>query len=328
MKKSLLALSLTALLFSCKKETTPAAFTATDLTGTGHVKGNTTKNIVTPNGGGQWLTTGRVPAAGVNVTVRVPKSGPTGVGLYPNSSAQGSDVYTGVTDANGNYDIAVKANGSGVQASISIDGFTATLDTVINGAKKPGLYANYVGTANQIKSVWSGQTSWLDYQFNASNLSTNPNNITVGSAIVTGSVSMNYVRKAVVTTTAGTTVSFTSKDIAVPAGTKVYLDLNMDPLNLTTRSYIALTDGVGGYSFNLSTVAAGTPGFNQNALIWITDFAKSRDTLTYLNGAATGTVIGLQGVYGNQNTSQGAVFNNEIRNAVNLNYSGGSFIPN
>ena len=42
MKKSLLALSLTALLFSCKKETT-TDFTATDVTGTTTVKGTCTK---------------------------------------------------------------------------------------------------------------------------------------------------------------------------------------------------------------------------------------------------------------------------------------------
>jgi len=326
MKKSLLALSLTALLFSCKKETSPAAFTATDLTGTAHVKGNTTKNVVTPNGAGAWLTTGRVPAAGVNVTVRVPKSGAVGVGLYPNSNAQGSDVYTGVTDANGNYDISIKANGSGVQASISIDGFAATLDTLINGVKKPGLYANYVGITNQTRSAWSGQTSWFDYQFVASNLSTNPNNIMVGSAVVTGSVNMVVIKKAVVTGTAPG-ISFSPTVIAVPAGTKVYLDFTIDPLNLTTKSYVTTTDGSGGYTFDLATVPMNTPGFpSQNANIWIADLSKTRDTVAYLNGTISGTIVGVPGVYGNQSTAQGALYNNEIRNAVNLTY--GAFTPN
>jgi hypothetical protein len=327
MKKSLLALSLTALLFSCKKETTPAAFTPTDLTGTAHIKGNTSKNVITPNGAGGWITTGRVPATGVNVTVRVPKSGAVGVGLYPNSNAQGSDVYTGQTDANGNYDISIKANGSGVMANIVIDGFAATLDTIINGVKKAGLYANYVGgTAS--RNAWSGQTSWFDYAFVASNLSTNPNNIIIGSATVTGSVAMSFVKKAVTTGTAAPTMTITNTNVPVPAGTKVYLDFTIDPLNLATKSYVATTDANGVYTFDVATVAAGTPGFPQNAAIWVADFARTRDTLTWLNGAATGTVTGKPGVFGSQGTAQGAIYNNVIRNAVNLTYSAGSFIPN
>src|SRR4051812_7218182 len=103
MKKSLIALSVTALFFaSCKKETTPAALTPTDLTGTAHIKGNTTKNAIIPNAGG-WNTNGRIPAAGVNVTIRVQKGGAVGTALYPNttgaSTPLGADVYTGVTDA-------------------------------------------------------------------------------------------------------------------------------------------------------------------------------------------------------------------------------------
>lgn len=347
MKKSLIALSLTALVFaSCKKETTPAAFTPTDMTGTGWVKGNTSKNIVTPGAGtGLWISTGRVPAAGVNVTVRVPKSGGVGVGLYPNSTSQGSDVYTGTTDAQGNYAISVKTNGSGVQAQITIDGFTGTLDTLINGVKKTGLYGNFVGTGPTNRSVWTGQTSWLDYQFNASNLTTNPNSIQLGSAQVTGSVSRSLYTQS---TTANSqtvgpvpsTVMIVPTNTAV-AGITVYLDFNMDPLNLVTKSYQTTTDATGNYIFsNITTVpqslaGAGFP--SQTGTIWVADHATTRDTVKLLstyNGTAqvgvTSTVIttGKPGIYNSQTNIQAGLYNNEIRNATNLNFSAGSFVPN
>jgi len=321
MKKSLLALSLTALLFSCKKETETAEFTPTDLTGTAHVKGNTTKNVVTSNGTGGWTSTSRVPAAGVNVTVRILKSS-----LYPNSNAQGADVYTGTTDANGNYDITVKSNGNGVSANITIDGFSSYLDTVktINGAATtikglPCLYVGTAGTANAFNS----QNTWFGHNFTASNIGSNPNNINIGTAIVTGSVSMNFVRSSVTGTNAPV---LSTTNVVVPAGTKVWLDLNMDPTALATKNYMTTTDAAGGYTFNISTVAAGTAGFTQNATIWIADYTRTRDTVKVLNGAVTGTVTGSNGVYNNTSTNQNGVFNNEIRNATNLNY--GTFIPN
>lgn len=62
MKKSLLALTLlTAMFFSCKKETT-TDFTATDVTGTTLVKGTFTKRVITPDGSGNWVTTTKIPA--------------------------------------------------------------------------------------------------------------------------------------------------------------------------------------------------------------------------------------------------------------------------
>lgn len=87
MKKSILFLALITLIASCKKEEEPAAFTPTDLTGNMVLKGNVSKNVVTPNGTGGWNTNGRIPANGVNVSVKVNKNS-----LYPNSTAQGADV--------------------------------------------------------------------------------------------------------------------------------------------------------------------------------------------------------------------------------------------
>ena len=115
MKKSLLALSLAVVLFSCKKEKT-SDFTATDTTGSSVVKGNVNKNVITPNGAGGWNNTSRVAATGVNVTIKINKSG-TG-GLYPNSTVAGADVYSTTTDANGNYAITVKSNATGQETKV------------------------------------------------------------------------------------------------------------------------------------------------------------------------------------------------------------------
>jgi hypothetical protein len=328
MKKSLLALSVTALFFaSCKKDTTPAAFTPTDMTGAAHIKGNVTKNVVTPNGGGGWTANTRVPAANVNISVRIAKSS-----LYPNSNAQGSDVYTGKSDANGNYDIQVTANGSGVVANIVIDGFSATLDTVINGVTKTGLPCLYVGTSANV-NAWTGQNSWFNYNFNATNIGTNPNNIVIGTAMVTGSVGMNFVRQAITvqTSTIGPPNGTVTTTTIVPVSNqRVYLDFTMDPTALALKSYSTTTDAAGNYTFNLSTVAAGTPGFNQNASIWVPDMHTTRDTVkvtTTMNGTMTvssstaAPVTGMPGVYNMVNTSQNGVYNTEIRNAVNMTYN-------
>jgi hypothetical protein len=317
MKKSLLALSLTALLFSCKKETTNPEFTATDMTGTGWLSGYASKTVITPNGTGGWTNTSRVPAQGVNVTVRVAKNQ-----LYPASNAAGADVYSGTTDANGYYKIAIKSNASGVVGNVVIDGFYATQDTVINGVKKAGLWNTWTGLSTT-RNIFIGQTTNLDHTFNATNPTSNPNNINIGSAIVTGSVSMNFA----MTTKTGTNPAVPgTTNVPVPSGTKVYLDFTMDPTILAVKKYETTTDAAGSYTFNLATVAAGTTGFPQNATIWIADYARSRDTIKIVVGTATTTVPGLNGVFNNTSTTQNGVFNSEIRNAVNLNY--GAFTPN
>jgi hypothetical protein len=77
----------------------------------------------------------------------------------------------------------------------------------------------------------------------------------------------------------------------------------------------------------VSTVKNGTPGFNQNALIWAPDRATSRDTVKIVNGNTVNPyTTGPWGVYNSVNAVQFGVYNTEIRNAVNLTYS--SFTPN
>ncbi len=319
MKKTLLALSITLALFSCKKEETTSDFAATDVTGTSVVKGNVNKNVITPNGAGGWINTNRVNMAGVVVTVKVNKGG--ALGLYPNSTANGADVYSATTDANGNYAISVKSNATGVQALITIDGFTGTQDTIINNVTKTGLYATYAGTS-VTRNLFMGTNTTFDHNYTATNVSSNPNNFNIGTATITGSVSMNLVRKV----TTGTVVAFSSTNVAVPANTTVYLSFDKDPTLLTTKMYQTTTNASGVYTFNLSTVALGSAGFNQDATIWIADYSTSRDTANYNGVNFINITPGLPGVYNKVTTTQNGVYNTEIRNAVNMNYN--AFTPN
>lgn len=322
MKKSLLILSAAALLFSCKKDKTAGDFSQTDVTGTSVVKGNISKNVVIPNGFGGWNNNGRVNLAGVNVTIKVNKNS-----LYPGSQAVGADVYQGTTDANGNYAITVKSNATGVSALLTIDGFNATQDTVINGVTKPGLYATYLGTTSN-RTLYSGTNDYFNFNFNASNLTSNPNTIQIGNATVTGSVGINYVLKSKATPTSSPV--FSSTFVPAPAGTTVYLDFSNDPTILTTKRYQTTTDAAGNYTFVLATVSNTTPGFSQNANLWVNDVNKSRDTINVIGtGTAaivTGTVTGEAGVYNNASNSTNGVYTSEIRNAINIYYS--SFSPN
>ena len=314
MKKSFLALSITLALFSCKKKETTTDFKATDVTGTTVVKGNVNKNVITPNGSGGWINTNRVNMSGVVVTIKVNRGG--SLGLYPNSTANGADVYSATTDASGNYAISVRSNASGVAALITIDGFSGTEDTLINNVVKPGLYATYAG-ASITRNLFMGQNTTFDHNFTASNVSSNPNNVTIGTAIVTGSISMNLIRKV----TTGTVVAFSTKNVAVPANTIVYLSFDKDPTLLDTKVYQTTTNAAGGYTFNLNTVPLNTPGFNQNATIWVADYATSRDTLNYNGTTFLNTIPGVQGVFDKATTNSNALYSSEIRNAINLNYS-------
>ncbi|MDX2173704.1 MAG: hypothetical protein SFY56_11335 [Bacteroidota bacterium] len=324
MKKSLLILSTAAILFSCKKDKTAGDFTQTDVTGTAIVKGNVSKNVVIPNGGSGWNTNGRVNLAGVTVTIKVNKSS-----LYPGSQAVGADVYSGTTDANGNYAISVKTNATGVSALLTIDGFNATLDTLINGVTKPGLYGTYTGLQTTIGSLQIGANQVVNHNFTASNLTSNPQTIAIGSAVVTGSVGMQFVLKSRATPTSaavfGTTV------VPVPAGTKVYLDFDKDPTTLATKRYETTVDASGNYTFNLATVSSTATSFNQDASLWVADFSRTRDTVLVVG---TGTaaisgganITGKAGVYNNTTNFTSGVYTSEIRNAINLSYT--SFTAN
>jgi hypothetical protein len=307
MKKTILAITISTLAFAaCKKEKTND-FTPTDVTGTTLVKGTLSKNIITPNGFGSWTNGSRVPVSGVNVSIKVNKNS-----LYPNSNAQGADVYTGTTDNSGNYSISVKTNANGVNAQITIDGFTGTMDTVVNGVTKTGFYSNYAGT-NQNRTLFMGQNAQFDHNFFGNQVTTNPNsNLRIGNAIFTGSVGVNIVKEVAT----GTLITLTTTNVPV-SGRTVYLNFSNDPTTLATKSYTTTTGVDGYYSFNLATVASNTGGFNQNAVVWVADYATTRDTIKANNTLKTGRL----GVYSMQTINDFGIYNNHIRNANHFVYS-------
>lgn len=324
MKKTLLALSLTVLFFSCKKDE-KTEFTATDVTGTTVVRGSVSKPIITPtvvSGNTTWTNTARIPVANVVVQIKVNKNQ-----LYPASIAQGADVYSGVTDANGNYAITVKTNAQGVNANWTIVGFTGTQDTVVNGVTKPGLWANYFGTTANVTLIMGQDYNAGHYNFNATNMTSNPNTIIVGSAIVSGSVGLQHFLKARTTGTAAS-VAFGNTITPIPAGTTVYMTLDKDPTTLATKWYTTTTDANGRYTFTFPTVNSGTAGFNQNATIWVADFAGNKDSIETINGGAGSIIPGSSkaGIFGNSSTNQNALYSNENRNATHISLTG--FTPN
>ena len=312
MKKSILFLSLITLLAACKKKEETTPFTPTDVTGTTVLKGNVSKNIITPNGGGAWNTNGRIPANGVNVSVKVNKNS-----LYPNSTAQGADIYTGTTDANGNYSMTIRSNATGVSAQITIDGFTGTQDTLVNGVTKTGLYSVFNGTSIN-RTLFMGQNAQFDYVMGTNVITSNPNTILkTGTVVVTGSVGVNFLREI----TSGTVINITTTIMPV-ANHKVYLNLSNDPGTQAMKSYVTTTDVNGYYTFTINTVESGTSGFNQNANISVPDYAATRDTVKLNNVIKTGRA----GVYQMQQSNQSGLYNNVIRNAIHFNYNG--FTPN
>jgi hypothetical protein len=307
------AMGLFVIMMACKKDD-PKTFTPTDTTGTTVVKGNVNKNVVTPDGSGGWTdaSTARVPAQGVHISITVNKSS-----LYPNSSAQGADVYSATTDANGNYSIPVKSNATGVTAMITIEGFTGTLDTLVNGQTRAGLSAVFQGT-NLTTTLVMGQTQEVDHSFDSRNVSSNPNSIQAGNATVTGSVSVSLIKE---TKLDSVTTVYGSVNVPVEQGHKIYLKLDKDPISQTQKVYETTTDAKGYYTFTLSTVAPGTSGFNQTGTIWINDFASTRDTLKANNTR----ILGKPGVFKMSTTIENNLFNNTIRNAVYVRYT--TFIP-
>lgn len=307
-------IAVVALTAGCKKKEEPVPFTATDVTGTTVVKGTVSKSVITPDGSGGWTSSSGASAAapGVNVNITVKKSS-----LYPNSNAQGADVYSAKTDSAGNFSIPVKSNAGGVTANITIEGYSATLDTVVNGQTKKGLLTAFEGTNMQLTLVM-GQTQQVNHRLTVQNIATNPNTLKTGTAMVTGSVSISLIEE----TMTGTLVSYSPVNIAPPAGHKVYLRLTNDPISGAEKTYETTTDANGVYSFQISTVESGSAGFPQNATIWINDYAATRDTLKTNNTRKTGPA----GVFQMSSQFEGNLYNHTLRNAVYVRYN--SFVPN
>jgi hypothetical protein len=157
MKKIITIFIATTLLVSCKKDEPTNDFKATDVTGTSVVKGVVDKPVIMRQGTG-WVN-GRTGAAGIPVTVSVNKSS-----LYPNSSAQGADVYHTTTDATGYYAMTVKSNATGVSARFSIDPYIGSIDTLENGLTRPGQSATFMGTT-QNALLYMGHNVTINHSF-------------------------------------------------------------------------------------------------------------------------------------------------------------------
>jgi hypothetical protein len=159
MKNTIIALSLTFIIFSCKKDDAESDFTATDVNGTSNVTGTLQKPVFIRTD--STSATGDVaPASGVPVTISVNKSA-----LYPNSTSQGADVYHGTTDAFGNYMITVKSNANGVPARFSIDGFPGTIDTIVDGTRRTGVYHFFEGITTTSLVLYMGHNAQVNYTF-------------------------------------------------------------------------------------------------------------------------------------------------------------------
>ncbi len=309
MKKSLLILGIAAIAFTaCKKKETTSDFSATDLTGNATLKGQITKQMITPNQGFGYGTV-NVPAANVLITVRVNNNQ-----LYPNSpTAQGSEVYTGVTDAQGNYSIPVKANGAGVTGNITVTGWNGTIDTLINGLVKTGVAATF-GPLTTNRTLYKGVVTDFSNNFVGAPTTGNGNNINIGTSIITGSLGIRKWQQSATTSTLFTLQTFTLSNHPVT------LNFDKDPLTQVIRTYNGTTDANGIFSFTVQCTSAG--GFNNQASLVIWDYSTTQDTIM-----ANSTVKqGLPGVYSGSTLTVNGCTPNSINNANYMLYN--MFTPN
>lgn len=306
MKKSLLAIGLTVLLFgACKKEEIEE-FVATDLTGTAVLSGNITKTILSQNSGFGYQSV-NIPAEGVSVSVRILNSQ-----LYPNSpNAQGSEVYSAITDASGNYSITVKTNGNGnVNGTITVNDKIGTRDTIKNGSTITGPNANFNGTTTS-RTFIKGVNQVFNHTMSATILVGNPDPIVIGSAIVTGTVLIRHYQED--TISAGNYFYYLD-DFALP-NHLVTLEFDKDPITQAVRTYTATTDAQGVYSFTVQTT--NDPGFTNYATVKINDYYTTRDTVR-LNG--TTITPGVMGVFEDYTIGVTNLDPTEVRNHQDLYY--------
>ncbi len=311
MKKSLLAIGLTALLFgACKKEEIEE-FLATDMTGTSVISGKITNDIRSQNAGSGYQTI-MVPSAGIVVQARVWNDD-----LYPNSpNAQGSEVYSATTDANGNYSISVKTNGDGVQAYITIANRVGTFDTIVNGVTKTGPTVNFYGTNT---NVWVYKGSPATYNYNmwaSSPIVGNPMPVTIGTAVISGTIQVLQMEEDTFT---GPIYYYNASAYMPVANHSVRLDFNVDPLTMLRKTYTTTTNASGVYSFTVTT--SDDPGFNPYGYLRLNDYVATRDTLR-VNKTTVST--GISGVFdGNCSTCFfiGGIDPNEVINHQNYTYT-------
>jgi hypothetical protein len=321
MKKLLFVLSIAALLMACDKEEDKVEFEATDVTGTTIVSGYATKNVIISQNGA-WVTTGVIPAEGVKVTIVVDKSE-----LYPNANVDGSDVYTGLTDADGKYSIAVKSNADGVDATIKFETYVATLDTLFNGELKTGQAATFNG-------AWSYPTLMKNVPYEQSCtyigavIVNEPKEVEIGIATVRGFIKENYLYYEREYDTVDSVWVYNDKGTkAMPlAGMTVEMEVLKDPTTNDKRIYTTTTNSSGFYEFEIETVKTGTTGFaTQTGTIRLYDYETTQDTLKRHDDyptVADQIVTGVSGVYqAPANVTKNNLFTGTIETNVVLTYT-------
>ena len=304
MKKSLLIIAIAAIaLTGCKKKEAANDFTATDLTGNATLKGALSKRMITPNQGFGYGNV-NVPAVGVLITVRVSNNQ-----LYPNSpTAQGSEVYSTTSDANGNYNLSVKANGSGVSATITVSDVYGTIDTLINTFVKTGVNANFPGTVVQ-RQLYKGVSTDYNYNFVGNPTTAGGNNIYIGTAIITGTCLIPKMQQSSVTATL-----FTSQMFPLP-NHLVSLSFDRDPVTQVVKTYTTMSDANGVYTFNVSSTIAGI-GFNNISTLKIWDYHTTYDTVM----ASSTIKQGRPGVFQNAQVNVNNCTPNTYQNSKNIAY--------
>lgn len=298
MKQSILVIGIAAMLFSCKKKE-ENNFSATDMTGTTVVEGIATKQI-----GGNVT-----PIAGAVVTVKIKNSGVGG--LYPGSSAVGSEVYSGTTNSNGRYAISVKTNGTGVASEITFKGFSAKNDTAV-----AAIIYDYP-TSVYAPTLYKGVNVTQNNAYIGTPLVT-PSNQGVGTATVSGILYINMPR---FTTAANTSAAVGTSLTPLPNHT-IYLEYDKDPMTLTKKIYTGTTDATGRYTFVVNTPNQNVTGFAKSADIYVVDFATTADTILFNGGVRPGKA----GVYGTSNINVGGIYSTANKNNNPLTYGG--FTPN
>jgi hypothetical protein len=291
MKKSIILIGLSVVLFSCSKTNTPT-FTPTSSTGTAQFTGTIYK---------VQATTAPVPAQGVQVTVVVPNSQ-----LYPLSySATGSTTYSGTTDANGNFNIAVTTNSNGVNATVYISNTSGTYDP-LNGTQ-----SNFRGTTTSLTF-----TTGVPVNYNYTENQTNTTGTTVtGTATVMGTVYITYIKQD--------GASYVDSNYGL-ANQLVTLNFYVDPVTNVVKTYTVNTDANGNYTIQVTTTNPGG-NYPDMGTLMTYDLSHSKDTIK--TGGVQ--VAGKPGHYTgtmNQSLTVNPLGINQISSGNKLYYN--NFIPN
>jgi len=263
MKKSLFiaVLGLAMVFSSCKKNNEPS-FSAANETGTTQFTGV----IVKEQEGGSTA-----PISGVVVTVDIKNSQ-----LYPNSpTAQGSNVYSGTTDANGLFSINVVTNGNGIRARVNVANTISSYDP-IGGTQVLFQVSNDPGHLYFVAGVPVSASYTMVP-------TTGTGTAVTGTATVTGTVKEQLYDYVHGPNYGGDTL------LPLPNYT-VMLNFNKDPNTQLVTAYTAVTDAKGNYTFTISTTNA--QGYPDQAQVYVNALAGTMDTIK-----SSGRVIGQPGVY-------------------------------